>query len=202
MVEKEYLIDWTKWRYPEMKNYGIIRVIFFVVLALLFGVCGWSILSGYISQPFRGILIALEIFVLLLVGFIVRTKLSMSKYKNMSMEEKVQRIKDPTYLDLRAFLRESLFPLNFKEQQEDIGTGLIAKYARNEFFVELGKDRRDEYYYFRVSSQLKAVGERDENSYQQPAFDFMIDNNAVNVDSFKEEVRAKLPQWLEEQNIK
>ena len=185
-----------------MKNNGIIRVIFFVVLALLFGICGWSVFSGYISQSFKGALIAIEIVGLLIVGWIVSINISISKARNMTMEEKVQRINDATYLELREFLRKKLTPIDFKEQQEHVGIGFIAKYTRDKFLVELGKETRDEYYYFRASSQLKEVANGDEkSSYEQPTFDFLIDNKAGNVAGFKKEAQAKLSEWLIEKKL-
>jgi len=193
--------DGTKRRRTEMINSRSTIVIFFGASALLFGSCAWSIFSGYVAEPSKNILIATEILALSIVGFIVWIYLGMKRGENMSIEEKIQGTKDSTFLELRDFMRESLMPINFKEKQEHLGIGYAATYTRGQFLVELGKEARDEYYYFRVSSQLTVDNDQDQGPYVQPSFDFLVDSNAGNGDSFKKEVKAKLSEWLVEQNI-
>jgi hypothetical protein len=117
------------------------------------------------------------------------------EYYNKPVDE---RLTDPVYVELRTFIRETLLPLGFQEKQEDAGIGFNATYSRAELTVQLGKDVRDNYYFFQSANKLNIV--KDE-SFNLPNHDFTIGDDAKNAESFKSKVRIMLQNWVAEQKF-
>ncbi len=168
-----------------------------------FGTIAWIIafiiIGAYLI--FRGVILGglLEILggvvLLLMGGGILWGNIRAKEYYNKPVDE---RLTDPVYVELRSFFREALLPIGFKEKQEDAGIGFSATYSRGELTVQLGKDVRDNYYFFQAANQLNIVEGKGE-SYNLPNYDFTIGDDAKNAESFKGKVRMKLTAWLAEQ---
>ncbi len=136
--------------------------------------------------------------VLLLIGTgLLWGNLRAKEYYNKPVDE---RLTDPVYVELRSFFRATLLPIGFQEKQEDAGIGFNATYSRAELTVQLGKDVRDNYYFFQVANKINIVKLKDE-SFNLPNYDFTIGDDAKNAESFKSKVRIMLHNWLVEQKI-
>lgn len=104
------------------------------------------------------------------------------------------RMTDPVYLELRSFLRETLLPVGFGEEQEGGGLVFTSTYTLGELSVRLGKDLREDQYFFGIANQSNNV-EINGMITHAPDYDF-IDAPGGEVEGFKDRVRKRLTDWL------
>jgi hypothetical protein len=106
-----------------------------------------------------------------------------------------ERIKDPVYMELRSYLRDTLLPAGFEEEQTDMGLGFTTTYSLGELSVRLGKDIRENQYFFGVASKPNFV-EMDGKSVNVPNYDDIEEYGGNLTEGFKSQVREKLTDWL------
>lgn len=118
-------------------------------------------------------------------------------YNNKPIEK---RITDPVYIELRSHLRDTLLPAGFKEEQNDVGLGFTTTYSLGELSVRLGKDLREDQYFFGVASKSNFV-ERDGKPVNVPNYDDIEEYGGKLTEDFKNQVRKKLTDWLVDRKI-
>lgn len=169
---------------------AIVLILAFIVAGIFYIYRGGS--AGSLKELLLGLLL------LLIGGVIFWISVSVTEYANKPFDEKID---DTEYIKLRTYFRETLLPLAFEEKQEHGGIGFSTTYSQGELTVQLGKDIRDNYYFFQAANKSDVIDGKDK-TFKIPKFDFTIGDDAKNMESFKSKVQKKLPEWLTDQNIK
>jgi hypothetical protein len=125
------------------------------------------------------------VLLLALSGVILWVNLTITQYQNKPIEE---RIKNDIFVKIRQFLRNTLIPLGFDENQhEDFGLGYYVKYTLGDLSVSFSYDIREKDYSF--SCDNKATNKPISILYQEKDREQLIND-----------VHTKLDDWLKEQN--
>ena len=108
----------------------------------------------------------------------------------------------PLFFEVQFILRKTLFPLGFKEQEENVGWIKSVKFSRGKFLffwdkylVRLSTHRADGDHYLVAKSMTKSTKEHKD------AYDFLVGGDRSKPDEFKANAIMRLNEWLEVKKI-
>jgi hypothetical protein len=172
----------------------------FILKQIIWGIA-FIVPSVYLT--YRGIiginfLMILAGIILFVIGIgILRAAVDVIKGAELLSDDEL----DAGFADIRSYVRETLLPLGFEEENSDFYT----TYKRGELIVQLANDKRDQEFSLLFATKSKSMSITDKKkhiSFDMPDFEISVIFPFSNIEGFRMSVYEKLPQWLKEQNFK